>query len=102
MAGDLLIAEDLLLLLLDDVKGTMPSTQHQPLLGGALMIELALGGHVEVGEKHRLWRTTPVYAAAGAAPDDPELQRAVEVVAEKERSAHDLVGRIGKGRGAPE
>lgn len=94
---DLLIAEDLLLLLLDDEKGTMPSsTQHRPLLGGALLIELALGGHVAVGEKHRLWRTTPVHAA-GTAPADPELQAAVGVVAAKQRNAQDLVNRIGKG-----
>jgi hypothetical protein len=97
MDGDLLIAEDLLLLLLDDEKGTMPSTQHQPLLGGALLIELALAGLVEVGEKHKLWRTTPVHAAAGADPADPELRAAVAVVAAKQRSAQDLVNRIGKG-----
>lgn len=95
--SDLLIAEDLLLLLLDDEKGTLPSTQHQPLLGGALLVELALEGHVEVGEKHRLWRTAPVHAAAGASPADPELRAALALVAEKQRTAQDLVGRIGKG-----
>ncbi|GAA1476238.1 hypothetical protein GCM10009623_06840 [Nocardioides aestuarii] len=95
---DLLIAEDLLLLLLDDEKGTMPAaTQHQPLLGGALLIELALDGLVEVGEKHRLWRTTPVHATAGVEPSDPELRAAVRVVAAKQRNAQDLVNRIGKG-----
>lgn len=97
MDGDLLIAEDLLLLLLDDEKGTMAATQHQPLLGGAVLIELALDGHVEVGAKHRLWRTTPVHVAAGAAPTDPELKAALALVAEKERHAQDLVGRLGKG-----
>ncbi len=93
-----LIAEDLLLLLLDDEKGTMPAaTQHQPLLGGALLIELALAGHVEVGPKHRLWRTVPVLVSPGAAPADPELSSALALVAEKQRNAQDLVGRLGKG-----
>lgn len=97
MDAELLIAEDLLLLLLDDEKGTMPSVQHQPLLGGALLIELALAGDVEVGAKHKLWRTTPVHPAAGAAPTDPELTAALALVAQKQRNAQELVVRLGKG-----
>lgn len=44
-----LIAEDLLLLLLDDDTGTMAaSTYEKSVLGGALLAELALVGAVEV------------------------------------------------------
>ena len=40
-----LIAEDMLLLLLDDEKGTIVGTSHlQIVLGGAMLIELATTG----------------------------------------------------------
>ncbi len=52
-----LIAEDLLLLLLDDDSGRLTLTSYpQTVLGGALLVELAMSGAVEVGE--------------GAGPDD--------------------------------
>jgi hypothetical protein len=43
-----------------------------------------------------VWRSAKVHAA-GPAPSDPLLERARATIAEKERSAQDLVGRLGKG-----
>ncbi|GGD16561.1 GOLPH3/VPS74 family protein [Nocardioides daphniae] len=96
-----LIAEDLLLLLMDDEKGRLAAASYaQPLFGGALLAELALDGAVEVEEKRGMWHTAKVHAvhppAGGAAPD-PLLARAWEVVAEKPRTAQGLVDRLGRG-----
>ena len=96
---DMLVAEDLLLLLLDDEKGTMTVASHaQPLLGGALLVELALAGAVEVEPDPGRWRAAKVHPVAGATPPaDPLLAAALAAVAERPRRAQDLVGRIGKG-----
>lgn len=94
----MLIAEDLLLLLLDDAKGTPPSgVDLRPVLGGALLTELALDGAVRVGEKSGFWSTAKVHAEPGAHPTDPLLAEALGVIAERERGAQDLVGRLGRG-----
>ena len=92
-----LIAEDLLLLLLDDAKGTMAASDKvQPLLGGALLLELALAGRVEVVERTSRWTSAKV-AVTGTPPGEPLLDEAMARVAEKPRSAQDLVDRLGKG-----
>ena len=92
-----LIAEDLLLLLLDDEKGTLAASDKvQPLMGGALLLELALAGRVEVAEKTRLWSTAKI-AVTGPPLGEPVLDEALATVAEKPRSAQDLVNRLGKG-----
>ena len=93
-----LIAEDLLLLLLDDDSGKLTGTAYpQPALGGALLIELALTEAVVVEEKASVWRSAKVRPVAEQVPDDPLLRSAYDVVAEKERGAQDLVDRLGKG-----
>ncbi|WP_244932021.1 GPP34 family phosphoprotein [Nocardioides sp. W7] len=92
-----LIAEDLLLLLLDDESGALNGTSYpQTVLGGALLIELAATGAAEVEEKQGRWRSAKV-RATDAPPEDPVLRAAYDVVAEKPRSAQDLVDRLGKG-----
>ena len=78
-----LVAEDLLLLL----------------LGGAVLVELALDGMVEVVEASSVWRKAKVHPVEGARPGDPLLQDAWRTVGEKERSAQALVERLGKGLG---
>ncbi|MCW2852517.1 MAG: family phosphoprotein [Nocardioides sp.] len=94
---DTLIAEDLLLLLLDEDKGVVRAgTSVPPVLGGAVLIELALDEAVAVEDRGR-WRTARVRAADTVAPRDPVLVDALATVAEKERSAQDLVTRFGKG-----
>lgn len=95
-APDLLLAEDLLLLLLDDDTGALRHTYLQPLLGGAVLAELALAEAVEVGEKQGFWHTAKVAAVPGHRPADPVLAAAYDTVGEKPRSAQDLVGRVGK------
>ncbi len=92
-----LIAEDLLLLLLDDDKGTVTATSYvHTILGGGVLIELAVSGAVEVGEKEGFWKTAKVRARLDASPVDPVLVAALAVIAEKERGAQDLVNRLGK------
>jgi Golgi phosphoprotein 3 (GPP34) len=93
-----LIAEDLLLLMLDDASGKLTGTSYpQPALGGALLVELALAGAVEIEEKSGFWKSAKVRPAPGAAPQDEVLRAGYDLVAEKERSAQDLVDRLGKG-----
>ncbi|WP_282944228.1 GOLPH3/VPS74 family protein [Cellulomonas endometrii] len=92
-----LIADDLLLLLLDDEKGTSTSSYLDTVLGGALLLELALADAVVVRERASIWSGAKVVARPGATVEDPVLQAALATVAERERSASDLVGRLGKG-----
>jgi hypothetical protein len=92
------MAEDLLLLLLDDEKGTIRASSHLPVaLGGAVLVELALTGAVEVTAPSGIWRSTKVHPRPGAAPPDPVLAAGLATISEKERSAQDLVTRLGKG-----
>ena len=92
-----LLAEDLLLLLLDDDSGRLRTSYADTVLGGALLTELALLGAVGVPEKTSVWRTAKVHAT-GTPVADPLLQEALAVVGRKDRSAEDLVTRLGKGR----
>ena len=94
----MLIAEDLLLLLLDDETGRATASQELPAaLGGALLVELALTGAVEVEPKQGLFGSATVHRAGGEEPGDPVLSAALDVVEEKSRSAQKLVERLGKG-----
>lgn len=93
-----LIAEDLLLLLLDDDSGKLTGTAYpQTSLGGALLIELALTGAVEVEEKVKVWRSTKVHPVEGRTPEDPILRAGYDTVAARTRSAQELVEKLGKG-----
>src|SRR5687768_15222164 len=93
-----LIAEDLLLLLLDDDAGTLKhSDKIQPLLGGALLIELALAERIEVAERTGRWTSPKVALLDGPPVDEPLLDAAIRTIGEKPRSAQDLVNRLGKG-----
>jgi hypothetical protein len=66
-----LIAEDLLLLLLDDQSGKPQTQQLEIALGGALLVELAVEGMVEVVEASSMWRSAKVWPVEGSRPDDP-------------------------------
>lgn len=93
-----LIAEDLLLLLLDDESGKLASSYLEPVLGGAVLVELALDGVLDVGKADGFRARSRVHVVPGApAPDDSVLTAGLTRVAEKERTAQDLVGRLGKG-----
>lgn len=96
--GHVLIAEDLLLLLLDDETGRATASQELPAaLGGALLVELALAGVVEVEPKQGLFGSATVHRPGGEQPGDPVLGAALDVVEEKPRSAQKLVERLSKG-----
>lgn len=104
-----LIAEDLLLLLLDDDAGTLPAlwTDVQVPLGAAVLADLRLAGAVRAGEPPRedgmpLLATTPwtspsVMAEDSAAVEDPLLADALERVRERVRTADDLAFVLGDG-----
>lgn len=93
-----LIAEDLLLLLLHDERGTLARvTRPDAVLGGGLLVELALDEAVEVRPKTRWWRSATVHVVPGHAPADPLLRAAYDEVGARPRTAQDLVGRLGKG-----
>jgi hypothetical protein len=94
-----LIAEDLLLLLLDDEKGTVSTWgKTEAVLGGAVLAELAVAGLVTLDEQTSFWRANKVRATDAAQADlDPVLAEALAKIAEKDRRASSLVGPIGKG-----
>ena len=94
-----LIAEDLLLLLLDDEKGTTAGlwVDVRVPLGAAVLAELALLGAVGLEQPASRWRTAKVSASVGAPPDDDVLAAAQGIVAQQPRTAVDLAGRIGDG-----
>ena len=95
-ATDLLIVEDLLLLLLDDKTGTIAGEGTlMYTLGGAVLVELALGGHVEADEKPTLIHGERIHAVEGKPPTDPLLLAAYEKVAEKPRGVQTLLITIG-------
>jgi hypothetical protein len=95
----MLIAEELLLLLLDDESGKLThATYLDAGIGGALLVELALGEHVDVVKQGRWSRAKVHPTATSGGPEDPVLLEALAVVAEKERTAQDLVARLGKRR----
>lgn len=99
-----LIAEDLLLLLLDDEKGSLSHTTYlDPALGGALLVELALEEHVVTVPQGKSWGVSRKdrVEVTGHVPEDPVLRECYDLVVEKDRTAEDLVGRLGKRRREP-
>jgi hypothetical protein len=94
-----LIAEDVLLLLLDETKGTVSAWGNtDAVLGGAVLAELGVLGLATVDEKNSSWRAAKVHATGGAAADlDPVLAGALTTIAEKDRKASTLVTKLGKG-----
>jgi hypothetical protein len=94
-----LIAEDLLLLMLDDDSGRLEGATYLDTgIGGAVLVELAMADLVEVVRGSGMWARAKVVATAAAPPSDPLLAEALEVVRTKERSANDLVTRLGRRR----
>ena len=81
-----LIAEDLLLLLLDDDSGkpSADSTKLPRVLAGALVVELALGGSLRItGPGEQVKKDHVV--VAGEPPADPLLRRVFDLVATSPR-----------------
>jgi hypothetical protein len=93
-----LLAEDLLLLLLDDEKGTTPSlwVDVKVPLGAAVLAELAIDDAVELEPTTSRWRT-PKVRTTGEGDADEVLAEGLRIIEEKPRTATDLAGRIGTG-----
>jgi hypothetical protein len=95
---DMLLAEDPLLLL-DDDSGKLTGTSHLDTgIGGALLVELALDGFVEVRKGAGMLARAKVVATDVPAPADPVLAESLALVRAKERTAQDLVTRLGNKR----
>lgn len=92
----MLIAEDLLLLVLDDEKGTLASSWVQQALGGAILTELAMAGSVQVVPKSGL---TPAKALTvpGRRPEEPILAAAYDSLAAGPLSGKNAVTNLGRG-----
>jgi hypothetical protein len=112
----ILLAEDLLLLLLDDERGDLPvrgsastgggapdaATQAvEIVLGGAVLTELDLAGAVTLrgGTPGLGWEValTPTAWAPGGPADEPVLRAALHRVEQQAHEPDDLVVRIGEG-----
>lgn len=96
----MLIAEDLLLLLTDDDTGRLkgPGDQVDVALGGALLVELALTGRVDIaGPDERVREGRLVVRDAGPT-GDPLLDEALAAVGRREgKKPQGIVAALGKG-----
>ncbi|WP_020013202.1 GOLPH3/VPS74 family protein [Promicromonospora sukumoe] len=90
-----LIAEDLLLLLFDPRSGTIAGENTLfYTLAGAVLTELAVGGHVEIDSKPGLTGNR-VTANAGSPPADPLLRERWDLLVQKPRGAQTFLAEVG-------
>ncbi|MFF2858523.1 GPP34 family phosphoprotein [Streptomyces rubiginosohelvolus] len=101
--NDLLIVEDLTLLMMDDTSGAIAGagTLYYT-LGGALLVELGLGGYIRADENDTGLNGVKVHAVAGRPPSDPLLRAAHTKVGERVRGVQTLLIEIGTGVGKRE
>lgn len=91
----MLLAEELLLLGLDDRTGKVVVSELDKGLAGAVLIELALTERVRVAEKGEPVRAGRLVVMPGPAPAHPVLADALELVAAKEgRRPKDMIGKL--------
>lgn len=96
--SDVLIAEDLMLLLLDDRKGSVAGAQAlEYLLGGGLLVELALRERAEQDDKKSFLTGRKILAIGDGPLPDPLLQGAYDTIAEKPRGGQSVLAKLGKG-----
>ncbi|GLY18968.1 hypothetical protein Kisp01_59820 [Kineosporia sp. NBRC 101677] len=93
-----LLVEDLMLLLLSDEKGSVPS-EHvlNYILGGALLVELTLLDRAGQDDKKSVFSGRKILAGGDGPLPDPLLQEAFDVVAEKPRASMTVLERLGRG-----
>lgn len=98
---EILVVDDLMLMLLGDAGNYIAGagTLHYS-LGGALLVDLALRGLVEVGEEAGI-NGPEVRVVKGEPPADPLLRSAWEKVAERPRRVQPLLLELGAGLYAP-
>lgn len=98
MQNETLIVEDLTLLMMDDKSGAIAGAGTLfYTLGGAVLVELGLGGHVRVDENDRGLNGLKVHAVAGRPLPDPVLRAAHEKASERVRGVQTLLIEIGTG-----
>lgn len=96
--GGMLIAEELLLLALDDESGKVVVSELDKGLAGAVLIELALLERVRIAEKGETVRAGRLVLKPGPQPGHPVLADAVRVLSAKEgRKPQDVLGTLAKG-----
>ncbi len=102
MLNDPLIAEDLMLLMMDDTSGAIAGegTLYYT-LGGAVLVELSNGGHVTVDQNDRGLTGLKVRAVPGRRLRDPLLRSAHGKAAERVRGVQSLLAEIGTGLREP-
>ncbi|OEV27419.1 hypothetical protein AN219_22845 [Streptomyces nanshensis] len=102
MQNELLIAEDLMLLMMDDKSGTIAGegTLYYT-LGGAVLVELSLGGRVKADPDDRGLTGVKVRAVPGRPLPDPLLRNAYETVAKRVRGVQSVLAEIGTGLREP-
>lgn len=92
--GAPLLAEDVLLVLFQPDSGTIAGENTLfYVLGGAVLTELAAGGHVTIGEPGP--GGARVGAVAGGAPADELLRSGWDYVSDKPRSAQTVLAAVG-------
>ncbi|WP_181763515.1 GOLPH3/VPS74 family protein [Streptomyces albidus (ex Kaewkla and Franco 2022)] len=96
MQNELLVVEDLMLLMMDDKSGAVAGegTLYYT-LGGAVLVELGLGGHVTVDQNDRGLTGLKVRAVPGSRLPDPILKDAHDKVARRVRGVQSLLAEIG-------
>jgi hypothetical protein len=80
----MLLAEELLLLALDDESGKVVVTELDKGLAGAVLVELMLAERVRVAEKGESVRAGRLVLRPGPAPADPILANGLAVLAHRE------------------
>jgi Golgi phosphoprotein 3 GPP34 len=91
----MLLAEELLLLALDDETGKVVVSELDKGLAGAVLIELALTERVRVAEKGESVRAGRLVVKPGPAPGHPVLADALQLVARYEgRRPKDVIGKL--------
>ncbi|MET9553207.1 GPP34 family phosphoprotein [Streptomyces sp. NPDC006645] len=96
MQNETLVVEDLMLLMFDDKSGAIAgSGTLYYTLGGAVLVELGLGGYVTVDENDSGLSGLKVHAVPGNPPADPLLRDAHEQIARRKRGVQTLLIEIG-------
>ncbi|RKS77564.1 Golgi phosphoprotein 3 GPP34 [Motilibacter peucedani] len=94
-----LLAEDLLLLLLDDRRGStvVDSTSVDYALAGSLLLELALAGRIDVAGEGSSVKKGRLYALDRDPVDDPLLDKVLSRIAVEQRKPESWVPKLAKG-----
>lgn len=82
--GRVLLAEELLLLALDDESGKVVVTELDKGLAGAVLVELTLAERIRVAEKGESVRAGRLVLRPGPEPGDPILAGALALLAHRE------------------